>query len=65
VTFLCVIIAWPRSDGLTIENNLVQRTNIGMQVIGTAAGVLDNFIIQGNTVGGAVAADFIGVEGMH
>jgi hypothetical protein len=27
--------------------------------------VLDNFIIQGNTVGGAVAADFIGVEGMH
>jgi CSLREA domain-containing protein len=55
------------NDNLTIQNNLIQRCQIGMQIFGSAAtgaGVLDNLVISDNTVGGAAAADFIGLDGI-
>lgn len=55
------------NDNLTIQNNLIQRCQIGMQIVGSAAtgaGVLDNLVIADNTIGGTAAADFVGLEGM-
>ena len=51
-------------DNLTIQNNLIQRCNIGIQAIGFTGGALDNLVVQDNTVGGAVLADYFGLEGM-
>lgn len=53
------------NDNTVIFNNLIQRCQIGMQVIGDAAGVLDNLIISDNTIGGSVTADYIGRIGMQ
>lgn len=59
------VAAGPDNDNLTIQNNLIQRTNTGMQVIGGASpGALDNLVISGNTIGGALTADYIGAIGM-
>ena len=54
----------PDNDNLTIENNLIQRCYYGMQVVGDTSGLLDNLVIQDNTIGGAVAADYFGRYGM-
>ena len=54
----------PDNDNLTIQNNLIQRSQYGMQIIGSTAGSVDNLVIAGNTIGGTEAADYIGRFGM-
>ena len=53
------------NDNLRIQNNLIQRATIGIQAVGTAAGVNNNTVIADNTFGGAAAADFLGQVGIN
>ena len=59
------VAAGPDNDSTTIQNNLIQRCQIGMQIIGANPGLLDNLVISGNTIGGTAAADFVGLIGMQ
>jgi hypothetical protein len=54
------------NDNLTIQNNLIIKTTIGIQAIGAAAGLNDNPTIVDNTIGDpTVTANFIGRFGMN
>jgi hypothetical protein len=54
----------PDNDNLTIQNNLIQRTSIGIQAAGDTTGLNDNTIIADNIIGGTASADFIGRNGI-
>jgi len=51
-------------DNLTIQNNLIQRCKYGIQAVGFTGGELNGLVIQDNTIGGAVLADYFGQFGM-
>jgi hypothetical protein len=54
----------PDNDNLTIQNNLIQRTSVGIQVGGDTTGLNDNTIIADNIIGGTASTDFIGRNGI-
>ncbi|MBK8466051.1 MAG: proprotein convertase P-domain-containing protein [Chloracidobacterium sp.] len=51
-------------DNLTIQNNLIQRCQYGIQAVGFTGGELNGLVIQDNTIGGAVLADYLGRFGI-
>jgi hypothetical protein len=56
--------AGPDNDNLTIQNNLIQKVNLGIQTIGDTTGLNDNTVIADNTFGGTAVADYIGGVGL-
>jgi trimeric autotransporter adhesin len=54
----------PDNDNLTIQNNLIQRTSVGIQAAGDTTGLNNNTIIADNIIGGTASADFIGRNGI-
>jgi hypothetical protein len=55
------------NDNLTIQNNTIRKTTIGIQAIGgaTAGQQNDNLLIDNNIIGDAVVANSIGRYGMN
>ncbi|MDW8305390.1 MAG: FG-GAP-like repeat-containing protein, partial [Acidobacteriota bacterium] len=54
----------PDNDNLTIQNNLIQKTSIGIQAVGDTTGLNDNMLIADNTLGGTATADYLGRNGI-
>ncbi len=53
------------NDNLTLQNNQILKSTIGIQAIGATTGLNDNPLITGNTIGDAVNANSIGRIGMN
>jgi hypothetical protein len=53
------------NDNITIHNNVIRRARTGLQAVGTAAGVMDNFVMTNNVFGDDVSANSIGRIGLN